>query len=164
MPTILTSFIMAKKKKNHYVHKQKDVKPQEHLKVKLTKTSSPLKKKIKTTLIILIIVGVIAYLSVFFSQAAEKNENFSQCLADANATMYGASWCSACNQQKGVLGNAPSIPYVECALPNNPNGQTQECIDEGVKSYPTWKFDDGTTQVGVMSKADLSAATGCVAE
>lgn len=151
---------MAKKKKNHYIPKNKPVKSSVP-KVEPAKKPSKFARNLKKYAIYAIIILVFGFIFVSFSQASEKNSQFAQCVADSDAKMYGASWCSACNQQKSTLGNVKEIPYVECSEPDG-RTQTQICIDEGIEGYPTWKFADNTTHTGVLSKAELSERTGCV--
>src|SRR3989344_317950 len=72
-----------------------------------------------------------------------EQESFSACLADSGAKFYGASWCPHCNTQKDMLGESVSKVYIECSLPDR-SGQTPICNSEGIRSYPTWRFADGS--------------------
>ncbi|MFH1650106.1 MAG: peptidylprolyl isomerase [Candidatus Woesearchaeota archaeon] len=84
------------------------------------------------------------------------------CLADNGAYFYGASWCSHCNSQKELFGEAAKdLPYVECSTPENPNAQAQACKDAGITGYPTWVFKDGTRVSGEQSFAQLAKLSGC---
>jgi len=89
-------------------------------------------------------------------------DDFAQCLADAGAKFYGAFWCPHCQEQKALFKKSEKLPYVECSLPDG-QGQTQECADEGITGYPTWKFADGTELGGVQQFAKLAEKTNCVA-
>mgnify|MGYP002031682199 CR=1 FL=1 len=90
-----------------------------------------------------------------------KYDDFAQCVTDSGAKMYGAYWCSHCNQQKESLGDSfYKINYVECSLPNN-GGQTKICKDEGVESYPTWEFGDEIRMSGFVPLEKLAERTGC---
>ncbi|MBU2615596.1 MAG: hypothetical protein KKC19_00665 [Nanoarchaeota archaeon] len=93
----------------------------------------------------------------------ENYDDFNLCLKESGAKIYGTYWCSACAQQKRVLGESKNIPYVECSLPNRA-GQTAECIALDIQSYPTWEFNDSSRLVGILSLENLSAKTGCVVE
>lgn len=42
------------------------------------------------------------------------------------------------------------LPYIECSTPDK-QGQTQVCIDAGIKAYPTWEFQDKTRSEGVLT-------------
>ncbi|MCC6520877.1 hypothetical protein IT403_02770 [Candidatus Nomurabacteria bacterium] len=94
-----------------------------------------------------------------------KYDQFAQCLADKGAKFYGAFWCPHCQNQKRMFGSksAKLLPYTECSTPDG-KGTTQACIDAGVKSYPTWKFADGTELVGEIPLAQLAEKTSCVLE
>ena len=87
---------------------------------------------------------------------------FAQCLAEKGVTFYGAFWCPHCQAQKKLFGKKAfdTLKSVECSTPDGKN-QTQECKDAGIKSYPTWKFADNTTQTGELSFAQLAEKTGC---
>ncbi|MFA4814593.1 MAG: hypothetical protein WC924_01620 [Candidatus Gracilibacteria bacterium] len=88
-------------------------------------------------------------------------DNFATCIADSGATFYGAFWCPHCSDQKKLFGDSKDLlPYVECD-PNGNNSQAQLCKDEGIESYPIWKFSDGTTKGGLVSLDDLSSQTNC---
>ena len=86
-----------------------------------------------------------------------KYDQFAQCLADKGAKFYGAFWCPHCQNQKRMFGSksAKLLPYTECSTPDG-KGTTQACIDAGVKSYPTWKFADGTELVGEIPLIQLA--------
>lgn len=111
--------------------------------------------------IVIIILGLIAYAIKTSSTQSQALEPFAQCIADSGATFYGAFWCPHCNEQKSLFGRAhKALPYVECSTPDG-NGQTEVCIEEGIESYPTWKFADGSVQSGVIQLEGLAIATGC---
>lgn len=86
---------------------------------------------------------------------------FAQCLADKGTLFYGAFWCPHCKAQKALFGDAVKLlPYIECSTANG-NGQTQICIDKGIKGYPTWVFPDGSRAEGEQTFAQLGEKTGC---
>jgi hypothetical protein len=60
-----------------------------------------------------------------------------------------------------MLDNSKKLPYVECSTPNG-QGQTRQCIEEGIVGYPLWKFADGTQIEGVVQLEELAQKTGCV--
>lgn len=92
--------------------------------------------------------------------ASHELDDFAKCLTDKGAKMYGASWCSHCQNQKQMFGASVEFaPYVECASADG--GQTKVCTDAGIQGYPTWKFADGSENVGEASLQKLSEATGC---
>jgi thiol-disulfide isomerase/thioredoxin len=98
------------------------------------------------------------------SQAASPAmTNLAQCLAQEDATFYGAFWCPHCQDQKEMFGGAQdALPYVECSTPSG-NGQRQVCREEGIETYPTWEFADGSRETGVLSADTLAEKTGCPA-
>ncbi len=82
---------------------------------------------------------------------------FAARLASKGAIMYGAEWCSHCQNQKKLFGESfKFVPYVEC--PDNP----KLCLEKGIKGYPTWVFADGTVLLGEQSLEELSQASGCL--
>jgi Zn ribbon nucleic-acid-binding protein len=88
-------------------------------------------------------------------------DDFAQCLAEENATFYGAYWCPNCAEQKQMFaGSDDQLDYVECSLPNR-GGQTAICQQKNINAYPTWIFDDGERREGVLSLQDLADKTGC---
>lgn len=91
-----------------------------------------------------------------------KYDTLAQCLTDAGAKMYGASWCSHCKDQKEAFGDSFSkVTYVECATPGNPNVMIQECKNAGIEGYPTWVFSDGSRLTGFQDFQTLADKTGC---
>ncbi len=90
-----------------------------------------------------------------------KYDVFAKCIANTSTTFYGAFWCPHCHDQKNEFGDsAQYLPYVECSLPDA-LGQTQICIDENIKEYPTWQLPDGSRAVGLQTLQELAAKTGC---
>ncbi|MBU1252201.1 MAG: hypothetical protein KJ905_03385 [Nanoarchaeota archaeon] len=118
-------------------------------------------KKIRNVGISILILVIILFGVYWLVGNQEKHEAFVQCLGDSGAKMYAAYWCSACAQQKSLLGNSKNIPYVECSLPNR-GGQNTMCNEADIGAYPTWIFSDGSRLVGVLSKEVLSEKTDCV--
>jgi thiol-disulfide isomerase/thioredoxin len=91
-----------------------------------------------------------------------KYDAFATCLKDKGAIFYGAYWCPHCQAQKKLFGSSVNLlPYVECSTADA-SGQTQICIDKGIKSYPTWVFADGTTLNGEIPLQQLADKTACV--
>lgn len=103
-----------------------------------------------------IILGVALLWTVGGKTPAYDLNSFAQCLSSKNITMYGADWCSHCQNEKRAFGDAfQYVPYVEC--PQDP----QRCLDLGIKSYPTWVMPDGQKLVGEQGLKKLSQASGC---
>ena len=83
-------------------------------------------------------------------------DQFAQCLAEKEIVMYGAEWCSHCQNEKAQFGKSfKYVPYVEC--PDNP----KVCLEKGVEGYPTWILPDGTELVGEQGLEGLSEKSGC---
>jgi hypothetical protein len=98
-----------------------------------------------------------------------KYDDFAKCIASPEkaVTFFGAFWCPHCQAQKARFGkSAQYLPYVECSTPDG-KGQKQVCIDNGIKTYPTWQFAtssvSSTTQwvVGEVELEDLAEKTQC---
>ncbi|MDO8443515.1 MAG: hypothetical protein Q7S78_00795 [Candidatus Azambacteria bacterium] len=88
--------------------------------------------------------------------ASGKYDDFAKCLASKNITMYGAAWCSHCqNEKKAFEGSFQYVPYVEC--PDEP----KLCLDKGVTAYPTWIFPDNKKLVGEQGLEKLSQESSC---
>ncbi|OGY60439.1 MAG: hypothetical protein A3I31_01075 [Candidatus Colwellbacteria bacterium RIFCSPLOWO2_02_FULL_44_20b] len=119
-------------------------------------------KRLTSLLIILgfIVLGVALFLLVGRSGTLPVSvapfDTFAQCLAEKNVTMYGAAWCSHCQNEKKAFGDSfQYVPYVEC--PNNP----KVCLDAGVEGYPTWILGNGEKLVGEQGLSGLADVTGC---
>lgn len=119
--------------------------------------------------IFLIVVGVlvVGLVGLGFLKAKEdpsgpgELDAFATCLAEKGAVFYGTFWCPHCQAQKKMFGkSAKLLPYVECSTADG-SGQTQVCIDKGVKSYPTWEFADGARLSGEIPLAQLAEKTNC---
>lgn len=95
--------------------------------------------------------------------ASGPNLALAQCIEKSGAVFYGAFWCPHCKAQEARFGDAaPALPYVECSTPDG-NDQTFVCKEKGIKSYPTWKFADGSELTGEQTFETLAEKTGCVA-
>jgi hypothetical protein len=104
-----------------------------------------------------VILGAVAFL--IFSNTGTtygKYDVFAQCLASKGITMYGANWCSHCQNEKKAFGNSfKLVPYVEC--PEDP----KKCLAAGITGYPTWVFPDGRKLEGEQGLEKLSQESGC---
>jgi disulfide bond formation protein DsbB len=121
-------------------------------------------RRIKWTILILLFISSILGIYVYVQgmpPPAHKYDTLAQCIDHTSTTFYGAFWCPHCAEQKTKFGTgAQYLPYIECSLPSG-SGQTQVCIDNNVKNYPTWVFPDGSRLVGVQTPSTLSQKTGC---
>jgi hypothetical protein len=113
-----------------------------------------------------IIVGVIALVAIaagiffYFLGAKEEPKRdlsaFAQCLSERGVAMYGASWCSHCQSQKALFGDAfKYVKYVEC--PDN----IPLCTEKNIQGFPTWIFSGSTTLIGEQSLEKLASVSGC---
>ncbi|XP_042457018.1 thiol-disulfide oxidoreductase LTO1-like isoform X2 [Zingiber officinale] len=63
-------------------------------------------------------------------------------LRSIGAKMYGAFWCSHCNEQKQMFGSEATkvLDYVECFPNGAGKGRTMasECSSVGIQGFPTW--------------------------
>lgn len=124
--------------------------------------------KIFVSVVVVLILGIIATILIKPDTSSNLNssgpgiyDQFAQCLKDQGAVFYGAFWCPHCKAQKKMFGSSEKlIPYVECSTLDG-KGQTQECIEKGIKSYPTWEFIDGTQLNGQIPLAQLAEKTSC---
>ena len=130
-----------------------------------TTPKEPVTKKLNNKYMWIFLVILILVAGLYFIPSTEaepgKYDEFAQCLTDSGAKMYGAYWCSHCEQQKKDFADSfHLIDYVECSLPNN-DGQTEECKEAGIESYPTWDFGDDLRAGGVLTFDKLAERTGC---
>lgn len=74
--------------------------------------------------------------------------------------MYGAYWCSHCNNQKQAFGagGARIIDYVECAADGYAS-QRPLCQQKQVAGYPTWEIE-GEYYRGEKSLEELMVISG----
>ncbi len=102
-------------------------------------------------------------LSLFLISCSPKQnyDSFASCLTEKGAVMYGAFWCSHCQEQKKMFGDSfEYVNYVECSLPDG-KSQTEVCLKKDIKGYPTWEFEDGERLDGKIEFATLAEKTGC---
>jgi len=96
------------------------------------------------------------------STSSTQWEGLAKALTEKGVKMYGAYWCSHCQDQKKMFGDASQyITYVECAPDkNDPYKQSQACIANKIESYPTWIFPDGSRVESEMSFDELAQKIG----
>ena len=89
------------------------------------------------------------------SSEPREYDNFTKCLTEAGAVMYGTNWCVHCQEQKGEFGKSfKYVDYVNCDI------NRADCISAGVMVYPTWEID-GQLFPGSKSLQQLSQLSGC---
>ena len=118
--------------------------------------------KIATMALLIFSAGLSVYLYIQnLPPRAHLYDALAKCIAQSSTTFYGAFWCPHCHDQKTKFGTgAQYLPYHECSLPDG-SGEKQDCVDAGIKNYPTWVFKDGSRLVGAQSPATLAQKTGC---
>lgn len=117
---------------------------------------------------ILVVMGVLILVFVAWgvSKVAQEKKPaadavaLAQCLATKKVTMYGAYWCSHCQNQKALFGDAfKYVPYVECTE------NEKLCTSKGIQGFPTWLVPDASgTDIkleGEQSFEALASASGC---
>lgn len=127
----------------------------------------PMNRMDRTKIALWVFIALAAALSLFIyiktlPPPNGKYDAFAKCIANTSTTFYGTFWCPHCQNQKREFGDAARyLPYVECSLPDA-SGETQACVEKGIKAYPTWYFPDGSSSTGEQSLETLSVKTGCV--
>ena len=125
-------------------------------------TSYSRKEAVRDVLVGLVIVAavIVAYFIGRHRRASHLNA-FAQCLSSRQIKMYGAYWCPHCADQKQIFGESFHIvQYVECGVPGS-RAEAPECLQAGVKRFPTWQFPDGERREGMMQLKALSEKSGC---
>ena len=80
-------------------------------------------------------------------------------MADAELTVYGASWCTDCRRAKKFLGEQ-RVHYHWVDIEQDPDGQALvERLNDGKRIIPTIQFADGSILVE-PSNAELAAKLG----
>lgn len=84
----------------------------------------------------------------------------AQHLADIDAQMFGAYWCSHCLNQKAMFGKEAfkKIDYVECD-PKGESSRTQLCEEANIEGFPTWKIK-GEFYQGERTLEELAKLSG----
>ncbi|MFH2020996.1 MAG: hypothetical protein ABIJ34_06265 [archaeon] len=113
-------------------------------------------------LVIIVLGGALYYFSL--PKQGDYDE-FAACVAASGAKMYGTWWCPHCKDQKDEFGNSWNImieqgAYVECSTADK--AQTPICRDAGITSYPTWRFPDGSEELGKIDFYLIGTRTGCL--
>lgn len=127
-----------------------------------------MKRSVSSSTLLYVVAGALALVFVAVAllnarRAAVPSpyDGFAQCLAEKDATMYGAWWCPHCQNQKKLFGSAfQYVPYVECS-PGRTKTMSAQCRDAGVEGYPMWKFSDGSTLSGEQTLEELAEKTAC---
>ena len=127
------------------------------MKSKITK-SKIIKNKIISNKLIFTSIALLllSLFSLGCKPSPEALNQFALCISENGAEMYGADWCSHCQDQKQRFGEAfKNVNYIDCDI------YPQKCASAGIEGFPTWKFKDGTLLPGVQEFSVLSFKTGC---
>ena len=122
-------------------------------------------KQVKKYSIIAVFLIIIASIWSYAYIRPGKYDGFASCLAEKNVKFFGSFQCSNCADQKRLFGKSTTVlqdtgVYIECGPLGGP--QAQVCIDNNIKSYPTWEFADKTRLIGTRQLDELSEKSGCI--
>lgn len=89
--------------------------------------------------LVVVVLMQLYYAGLFAPAENPRLQALASHLERTGAIYYGADWCVVCQQQNRLFGaSAERLPYVEC----HPAGRTApvalECVNAGVRSFPTW--------------------------
>lgn len=86
---------------------------------------------------------------------SEELADLSQCLAEADATVYIVDWSPESQDQQVILGNLQeSVTVINC------EDQREECDRNGVNAYPTWELN-GEQTIGLKTRTSLRNTLSC---
>jgi hypothetical protein len=123
------------------------------------------------TAAVIIGIGLLTY-AVFAPDESENTDpiiptssidaqELAQCLTDEGVKFYYANWCSHCETQIEMFGDAfDTLDSYDCAF-GVESGFNQECLDLEISSVPTWVFNDETRASGVQTFEALDRRVGC---
>lgn len=120
-------------------------------------TSNPPFKFKKYLIITLITLILIVASSTFYFNSKKPGEydDFTKCLTEKGAIMYGNTYCTYTAKQLNFFGKSDKyLNYVKCA-----NNQ-ELCDEKGVSTTPTWEIN-GEMYPQVQTFERLSELTGC---
>lgn len=94
------------------------------------------------------------------TNSSPANIELAEHLTAAGAKMYGAYWCSHCQDQKELFGQeaVQKLSYVECEV-GGKNPQPELCKSKQIQGYPTWEIN-GQMYSGVQSLEKLATQSG----
>ena len=84
---------------------------------------------------------------------------FAKAVAESGTTLYGASWCQQCTDQRELFEDgAQFLPFLE--VTNADRTPNDIGIDAGITTYPTWVFPDDSRLEGVQDLATIAERSG----
>lgn len=117
------------------------------------------KNLIYMVLTILIFVGIIVGWAVREASPKPtdpKIDKLAMCLTEKGVAMYGAYWCSHCQNQKKIFGESfKYVKYIECTQ------EIKNCEEKNIEGYPTWIFKDGSRLSGEQPLLVLAQKVSC---
>jgi hypothetical protein len=114
-------------------------------------------------IIAVLVVAILVLGGTFYmiKRKSGAHDAFAKCLAEKQVTMYGLYWCEHCAEQKAMFGlSFKQVPYVECGIKGS-RAEQPECIEAGIRNFPSWKFADGSLAEGTRPLEFLSQKSGC---
>lgn len=103
--------------------------------------------------------------AIFATTSAPEGESapdvvaFAKALDAADVTFFGAAWCPVCNTQKQLFGDgAQFLPFVEVTKADRTLNSIG--IAEGITTFPTWEFPDGSRATGALTLDQISQRSG----
>ncbi|MFH2027633.1 MAG: thioredoxin domain-containing protein [Nanoarchaeota archaeon] len=113
---------------------------------------------------LLLMIAFVATVFIFFPGTSEARDSvivdqgspeLAKCLTEKGAIMYGAEWCSHCQNQKSMFGESvKEINFVDC------DAERERCLSAGIQGYPTWSID-GKLYPGEQELSRLAELSGC---
>lgn len=129
-------------------------------------------KVLISIVILLVLVGLFYFTTQTITRVTGKSifgwlikeqlnlDDFAKCLSVKGAKMYGAYWCSHCQNQKKEFGDSwQYISYIECD-PRGENSEYDSCLEKGIQGYPTWEIN-GKLYPGEQNLEKLAELSGC---
>ncbi len=89
----------------------------------------------------------------------------AQCLVKQEVIMYGAWYCTFCDQEKKSFGseawNVFKKNYVECSYQAGTQKEIKLCLNNNISTVPAWQFKDGKIVTGYKTLQELAELSGC---
>jgi len=125
-----------------------------HAGVKAKKRGFGFRKYIIISLVFLIIISS-SFMIYSSSQGPGEYDDFTKCLTDKGAIIYGNDYCQYTAKQLNYFGKSEKyLDYVKCIE------DQALCDSKGVDITPTWEID-GKMYESVQTFERLSSLTGC---
>lgn len=94
------------------------------------------------------------------TESVEYLEKLAKFMTNEGMVLYGAYWCPHCKDQKELFGEAVKyLDYVECDAKGE-NANPDECLAQGIESYPTWVYKGKKIESGGKTIKELAEIVG----